>query len=218
MIEARFDDLTPGAERAFAMSGPVGVLEARRPEEVVGAIDAAEAAAMKARLAGFVARCRGSTVAGGAERSEVDPFLDLRWRGSRVRDERTRPSRLRQRPPVGDSLTPSVDRAAYDDAIARIQARATGRNVQVNHTLRLRADRRRRPRPCRTSRSPGARLRRFLDTGRRRVLSSSPAVLPTGRTHVTTRPMRHAPRPLARRGRDVSRRARRLAKAGPRTR
>ena len=40
MIEARFDDLVAGAERAFRLVEPVGVIEARRSGEVAGAIEA----------------------------------------------------------------------------------------------------------------------------------------------------------------------------------
>ena len=56
MIEARFDDLVAGAERAFRLVEPVGVIEARRPSEVAGAIDAAESSASRGLwAAGFVA-------------------------------------------------------------------------------------------------------------------------------------------------------------------
>ena len=56
MIEARFDDLVAGAERAFRLVEPVGVVEARRPSEVAGAIDAAGSAAGRGLwAAGFVA-------------------------------------------------------------------------------------------------------------------------------------------------------------------
>ena len=56
MIEARFDDLLPGAERSFRMAEPVGVIEARRAGEVPGAIEAAEAAASRGLwAAGYIA-------------------------------------------------------------------------------------------------------------------------------------------------------------------
>ena len=56
MIEARFDDLVPGAERAFRMVEPVGVLEARTAGRGAGVIEAAEAAAARGLwVAGFVA-------------------------------------------------------------------------------------------------------------------------------------------------------------------
>ena len=56
MTLARFDDLTPGSERSFRLEEPVGVLEARRPDEVPGVLEAAEAAAGRGLwAAGFVA-------------------------------------------------------------------------------------------------------------------------------------------------------------------
>ena len=55
MIDARFDDLT-GASPSFRLVDPVGVVEATRPDEVVGAIEAAEASASRGLwVAGFVA-------------------------------------------------------------------------------------------------------------------------------------------------------------------
>src|SRR3990172_12702895 len=47
MSEVRFDDLVPGAERSFRLVEPVGVLEARRPSEVAGVLEAAESAASR---------------------------------------------------------------------------------------------------------------------------------------------------------------------------
>jgi para-aminobenzoate synthetase/4-amino-4-deoxychorismate lyase len=56
LIEARFDDLVAGAERAFRLVEPVGVIEARRSGEVAGAIEAAGSAAARGLwAAGFVA-------------------------------------------------------------------------------------------------------------------------------------------------------------------
>ena len=56
MIEARFDDLLPGAERSFRLAEPVGVIEARRAGEVPDAIEAADAAASRGLwAAGYVA-------------------------------------------------------------------------------------------------------------------------------------------------------------------
>jgi hypothetical protein len=40
MIDARFDDLT-GASPSFRLVAPVGVLEATRPDEVRGVLEAA---------------------------------------------------------------------------------------------------------------------------------------------------------------------------------
>ena len=54
MIEARFDDLVAGAERAFRLVEPVGVIEARRSGEVAGAIEAAGSAAARGLWAAFL--------------------------------------------------------------------------------------------------------------------------------------------------------------------
>jgi hypothetical protein len=55
VIEARFDDLT-GVSDSFRLVGPVGVLEALRPGEVAGTIEAAERATARGLwVAGFVA-------------------------------------------------------------------------------------------------------------------------------------------------------------------
>ena len=55
MIEARFDDLTPGGA-SFRLVGPVGVFEARRPDEVADVLEAAESSAQRGLwVGGFVA-------------------------------------------------------------------------------------------------------------------------------------------------------------------
>ena len=59
MIEARFDDLVAGAERAFRLVEPVGVIEARRPSEVAGAIDAAGVIRFQGAVGGGVRGVRG---------------------------------------------------------------------------------------------------------------------------------------------------------------
>ncbi|HEX7463522.1 MAG TPA: aminodeoxychorismate synthase, component I, partial [Actinomycetota bacterium] len=81
MTEARFDDLTPGAERAFQMVRPVGVVEARRPLEVPDALDSLEGATERGLwAAGFVSY----EAAPGLDRdlrvclrNSDDPFADL---------------------------------------------------------------------------------------------------------------------------------------------
>ena len=52
MIAARLDDLVAGAERAFRLVEPVGVIEARRSSEVAGASEAAGSAAARGWWAG----------------------------------------------------------------------------------------------------------------------------------------------------------------------
>ena len=126
MIEARFDDLT-GAEPSFRLVEPVGVLEATRAEEVTGVLEAAEAAAARGLwVAGMVAY----EAAPGLDpalrvraRAPGDPFaeLPLAWFAMfEGRQETMLPA-----PPIGrraarrPAWVPSIDRVAYDAAIAR---------------------------------------------------------------------------------------------------
>jgi para-aminobenzoate synthetase/4-amino-4-deoxychorismate lyase len=98
-------------------------------------------------------------------------------------------------PPTADSpWRPSVDRAAYDDAIARIRELiVAGETYQVNHTLRLRARIAGEARGFYRDLALAQRgaFAAFLDTGRHRVLSASPELFfrLDGR-RVTTRPMK----------------------------
>ena len=216
MIEARFDDLVAGAERAFRLVEPVGVIEARRPSEVAGAIDAAESSASRGLwAAGFVAY----EAAPGLDpelsvhvRAPDDPFaeLPLAWFALFERKEDLpplEPGRLDPSGSTGSPWRPSVDRATYDATVERIRELiAAGHTYQVNHTIRLRAmiqgDERGFYRDLCLAQRGGYAA--FLDLGRYRVLSASPrAVLPGRR-----RPHHDAPdeghrsaRPLAGRGR-----------------
>ena len=71
MIEARFDDLTPGGA-SFRLVGPVGVFEARRPDEVADVLEAAESSSQRGLwVGGFVAY----EAAPG-----LDPALEVRAR------------------------------------------------------------------------------------------------------------------------------------------
>ncbi|HEY7668392.1 MAG TPA: aminodeoxychorismate synthase component I [Actinomycetota bacterium] len=208
MIEARFDDLT-GVATSFRLSGPVGVIEATRTEEVAGTIAAAEAAAARGLwVAGFVAyeaapafdpslRVRG--------RDPADPFaaLPLVWFAMFERREETTLPEPRAPDPDADGAAaergthawlPSIDRERYDAAIARIREHiAAGDTYQVNFTLRLRSriegDERGLYRDlCYAQRGAHAA---YLNLGRYRVLSASPElfVRARGRT-ITTRPMK----------------------------
>ena len=184
MIEARFDDLT-GAEPSFRLVGPVGVLEATRTGEVTGVLEAAEAAAARGLwVAGFVAY----EAAPGLDpalrvrsRAMGDAFeaLPLAWFAMfEGRQETLLPAPAPGEPRLDPSAwVPSVDRAAYDRAIARIHEHiAAGETYQVNHTLRLHArvegDLRGLYRDlCYAQRGAYAG---YLDLGRYRVLSASP--------------------------------------------
>ncbi|MGZ8630268.1 MAG: aminodeoxychorismate synthase component I [Actinomycetota bacterium] len=208
MIEARFDDLT-GASDSFRFVGPVGVLEALRPEEVAGTIAAAEGAAARGMwVAGFVAYEASPGLDPAMrvrERARDDAFarLPLAWFAMFEDRERTvlpepQDGRVRD---GADPWRPSVDRSTYDAAIARIRDHiAAGDTYQVNHTLRLRSrvegDERGLYRDlCYAQRGAYAA---YLNLGRYRVLSASPELffrIDHGR--ITTKPMKGT----ARRGR-----------------
>jgi para-aminobenzoate synthetase/4-amino-4-deoxychorismate lyase len=203
MIEARFDDLSPGHERSFRLVGPVGVVEARRPGEVRGAIEAAEAAAERGLwVGGFLAY----DAAPGLDpelavrvRPPDDAFapMPLAWFAIFERLEELDPFEAPSSEPpeaAGSPWRPSVDRAAYDAAIERIRELiAAGHTYQVNHTLRLRAtiagDERGLYRDlCLAQRGAYSAL---LDLGRYRVLSASPELFfRIDGDRITTRPMK----------------------------
>ena len=203
MIEARFDDLVAGAERAFRLGEPVGVIEARRLSEVAGAIDAAGSAAARGLwAAGFVAY----EAAPGLDpelsvhvRAPDDPFaeLPLAWFALFERKEELpplEPGRLDPSGSAGSPWRPSVDRATYDAAVERIRELiASGHTYQVNHTIRLRAmiqgDERGFYRDLCLAQRGGYAA--FLDLGRYRVLSASPELFfRIDGERITTRPMK----------------------------
>ncbi|HEY2966714.1 MAG TPA: aminodeoxychorismate synthase component I [Actinomycetota bacterium] len=203
MIEARFDDLVAGAERAFRLAEPVGVIEARRPSEVTGALDAAGSAAARGLwAAGFVAY----EAAPGLDpelsvrvRARDDPFaeLPLAWFALFERKEDLtplEPGRLDPSGSAGSPWRPSVDRATYDAAVERIRELiAAGHTYQVNHTIRLRAmiqgDERGFYRDLCLAQRGGYAA--FLDLGRFRVLSASPELFfRIDGDRITTKPMK----------------------------
>lgn len=202
MIEARFDDLSPGAERAFRLADPVGVLEARRPDEVQGTIRAAEAAAARGLwVGGFVAYESAPGLDPSLavrSRPPDDPFgeLPLAWFTLFERREDVAPlAPPASEPPDADSpWRPSIDRVAYDLAIGRIRELIeAGETYQVNFTLRLRAriagDARGFYRDLALAQR-GA-FAAYLDLGRYRVLSASPELFfRIDGDRITTRPMK----------------------------
>jgi para-aminobenzoate synthetase / 4-amino-4-deoxychorismate lyase len=209
VITARFDDLTPGAERSFVLEEPVGVIEARRPGEVRGVIASAEAAAERGLwVAGFVAY----EAAPGLEpnlavrgRDPDDRFADLPLAWFSLFERRRELPPLE---PVGEDAprgeTPwrsTTDRETYDAAIARIRELiAAGETYQVNHTIRLRAaiegDERGFYRDLALAQRGAFSV--YLNAGRYRVLSASPELFfRLDGDRVTTRPMKGT----ARRGR-----------------
>lgn len=202
MVAARFDDLTPGAERCLELGGPVDVLEARRPEEVPGVLEAAEAAAGRGLwAAGFVAyeAAPGLDPALAVRTPNPDdPFgeLPLAWFALFAERREAEPLRPPTEAPGRSELVwrPSVDRATYDAAVARIrEAIAAGETYQVNHTFRLRAKSRGDERGLYRDLALAQRgaYAAYLDTGRYRVLSASPELFfRLDGERVTTRPMK----------------------------
>lgn len=202
MTVARFDDLTPGAERSFELDDPVGLLEARRPDEVPGVLEAAEAAAGRGLwAAGFLAY----EAAPGLNphlrvraRQPGDPFaeLPLAWFAlfAGRRDVPPLEPPVSVPAPTPSPWRPSVERPVYDAAIARIrEAIAAGDTYQVNHTFRLRATVAGDPRGLYRDLALGQRggYAAYLQAGRFHVVSASPELflrLVHGR--VTTRPMK----------------------------
>ncbi|HUL85355.1 MAG TPA: aminodeoxychorismate synthase component I [Actinomycetota bacterium] len=183
MIEARFDDLT-GAEPSFRLVEPVGVLEATRIDEVAGVLAAADAAAARGLwVAGMVAyeAAPGLDPALRVRPSpHGDPFaeLPLVWFAMfEGRQETTLPEPPAGAAPAASVWEPSVERVAYDEAIARIHGHiADGDTYQVNYTLRLRARVDGDPRGLYRDLcfAQHGRYAAYLDLGRFRVLSASP--------------------------------------------
>jgi para-aminobenzoate synthetase/4-amino-4-deoxychorismate lyase len=201
MLDARFDDLT-GTSPSFRLVGPVGVLEATRPDEVLGVLRAADAAAARGLwAAGFVAYEAAPGLDPSLEvrpRGAGDPFagLPLAWFAMFERAEETtlpEPQGDPEPQPEG-TWQPSVGRAAYDRAIIRIREHiAAGDTYQVNHTVRLRSkldgDERGLYRDlCYAQRGSYAA---YLNLGRYRILSASPELFfRVEGDLVTTRPMK----------------------------
>lgn len=208
MIEARFDDLTPGGE-SFRLVDPIGVLEATRPDEVAPVVAAAEAAAQRGL---WVAGAVAYEAAPGLDprltvrpRASDDAFarLPFAWFAMFERRETTLLPDPPDSPSVGQEQAwrPSVSRETYDDAIARIREHiASGDTYQVNHTLRLRSRLAGDPRGLYRDMcfaQKGAHSA-YLDMGRYRVLSASPELFfRISGNRLTTKPMKGtAPRGL----------------------
>ncbi len=202
MIEARFDDLTPGAGRSFRLADPAGVLLAREPGDVPGTLEAAEGAASRGLWVGGYLAYEAAPGLDSAlrvrERAPSDPFaeLPLAWFALFERREEIAPLAppTVERPATDAAWRPSVDRAAYDGAIEHIRELiAAGETYQVNHTIRLRAriagDARGLYRDLALAQR-GA-FAAYLDLGRYRVLSASPELFfRIDGDIITTRPMK----------------------------
>jgi len=202
-IAARFDDLRPGRERTFRLTGQVGVVQARALDEVGPALDRVEEAARGGRwAAGFVAyeASPGLDPAMSVRgRDRGDPFaaLPLLWFAIFERREDVavfEPVAID--PPATDDAawTASIDRAQYDASVAAIRERiAAGDTYQVNYTFRLRGEVDRDERDlyrdlCLSQRGGYAA---HLSAGPFGVLSASPELFfRIDGDRITTRPMK----------------------------
>jgi len=177
------------------------VLVARRPEEVVDVLAAAEDASRRGTwAAGFVTY----EAAPGLDEdltvrapTDDDPLVDLplAWFGVFAARH---PAPSLEPPPaapeVARAWSPSVSRGRYDAAIERIRELITaGETYQVNHTFRLRTrvtldDRDLYRDLCLAQRGGYAA---YLDTGRHHVLSASPELFfRIDDDRIATRPMK----------------------------
>lgn len=200
MIEARFDDLTTRGA-SFRLVGPVGVVEARRTDEVAEVLAAAESSAQRGLWAGgflsYEAAHGLDPALAVRAREPDDPFaeLPLAWFALfEGREPTTLPEPRDDGAAAADTWHPSVDRARYDAAIARIRERIeAGDTYQVNHTFRLRSTVRGDERGlyrdmCFSQRGAyGA----YLNAGRYRICSASPELFfEWNEGRLTTRPMK----------------------------
>jgi len=199
VIEARFDDLTPGGA-SFRLAVPAGVVEARRPDEVVGCLEAARAAAARGLwVGGFVAY----EAAPGLDpalvvrtREPGDPFeaLPLAWFAIFERREPATLAEPDEPGPGHPAWSPSASREEYGAAVGRIRELiAEGQTYQVNHTMRMRArivgDERGLYRDV--SLAQRGAYSAYLNLGRYRVLSASPELFfRIDGDRIATRPMK----------------------------
>jgi para-aminobenzoate synthetase/4-amino-4-deoxychorismate lyase len=202
VIDVRFDDLGPASGRSFRLLDPVGTIEARRTDEVAGALAAVEAATERGLWAGGFLSYEAAPGLDPAfsvrARGPEDPFSDLPllwfalFEGATEVDL-SHPTAEEPGAPL-DAWVPSIARERFDAAIAEIRERiAAGDTYQVNYTLRLRAgiqgDERGLYRDlCLAQRGSYAA---YLNLGRYRVLSASPELFfRVDADRITTRPMK----------------------------
>ncbi len=202
MIDVRFDDLGRASGRSFRLLDPVGTIEARRTDEVAGALSAVEAATERGLWAGGFVSYEAAPGLDSAlsvrARGPEDPFSDLPLLWFALFEDVTevelpRPTAEEAGAPL-DAWVPSIARERFDAAIAEIRERiAAGDTYQVNYTLRLRAgidgDERGLYRDlCLAQRGSYAA---YLNLGRYRVLSASPELFfRIDADRITTRPMK----------------------------
>jgi para-aminobenzoate synthetase/4-amino-4-deoxychorismate lyase len=200
--EVRFDDLTRADPVSLRFSGPRGVLEARRADEVTGVLEAARAASREGRwVAGFLtyeaAPALDPSLAVN-DRAPADPFADLPPAWFAVFDdaERSAGGMATGGPDAVPETVwrPSISRERFDASVETIREHIrAGDTYQVNYTLRLRALLESDPLAlyhelCRAQR---AAYNAYVRAGRFHVLSASPELFfRIDGDRVTTRPMK----------------------------
>ncbi|MCP4305795.1 MAG: bifunctional anthranilate synthase component I family protein/class IV aminotransferase [bacterium] len=200
---ARLDDLRPNRQRTAAFSGRVGEVSALELEEVVAAVEAAEAAAKRGLWAvGFISYEAAPAFDTDLVVRERDGFHDglpLVWFGLYEKRHLNPPF---ESDPGAYQLTPWqwVDSpASFMSDVREIQRQiVAGDTYQVNYTSRLRARFEGDPvafyRDLAAAQSGGYGT--FLDTGRFQIVSASPELFfdryPTGGgvDRLITRPMK----------------------------
>ena len=203
VIEARFDDLSPGHERSFRLTGPVGVVEAHRPDEVAGVLEAAASAAARGLWAGGFVAYEAAPGLNADLHVRDQPaegptaHLPLAWfamfEGREAVDTPEPPLELPMTP-SRSPWRPSVPLERYEESVRWIRELiAAGETYQVNYTIRLHARVEGAERGlyrdlCLAQRGGYAA---YLDTGRSRVLSASPELFfRIEGDRITTRPMK----------------------------
>jgi para-aminobenzoate synthetase/4-amino-4-deoxychorismate lyase len=146
---ARFDDLTAGAERSFALSDLRQTVVARGFDEVVPAmVRVEELAAQGLWAGGFVAYEAApafNPALDVARPLPSDPFSDLPllWFGLYGSREEVEPFKPRHRLPAPYSVsawTAEIDRDGYEQALEQIHRRIdAGDTEQLNFSFRLQA-------------------------------------------------------------------------------
>ena len=146
---ARFDDLSPGAERSFALRGLQEEVVARTVDDVVPALERIRDLTGRGLWAGGYVGYEAAPAFDSSlkvrSRMLGDPFhqLPVLWFGLYKRREEVPALEPRQVHPASyhvSAWTPTTDQADYEAAIARIREHiAGGDTYQVNHTFRLRA-------------------------------------------------------------------------------
>ena len=146
---ARFDDLTAGAERSFALSDLRQTVVARELDEVIPALVRVEDLAAQGLWAGgyvaYEAAPAFNAALDVARPLPDEPFsgLPLLWFGLYGTREEVEPFRPRHRLPAPYSVsawTAEIDRDGYEQALDQIHQRIdAGDTEQMNYSFRLHA-------------------------------------------------------------------------------